>query len=60
MPRDIIYYLARFFLTGQTVDETGNDEKMGEMVKLLRRMGQDVMLRPIEKENVILKLVEKL
>jgi hypothetical protein len=23
-------------------------------------MGQDVMLRPIEKENVILKLVEKL
>jgi geranylgeranyl pyrophosphate synthase len=60
MPQDIIYYLARFFLIGQRVVEMVNDEKTGKMLKLFQQLGQNIMLSSVEKENMILKLVEKL
>ncbi|CAG7566025.1 unnamed protein product [Fusarium equiseti] len=60
MPRDIIYYLVRFYIIGEKADNTGNNKITGGVLKMFQQLEQSVTLSPMEKEDAILNMVEKM
>ena len=60
MPRDIIYYLVRFYIIGEKADDTGNNKITGGVLKLFQLLERNVTLSPMEKEDAILNMVERM